>query len=64
MAEESKFKLSKRDRLRVFWRSQFLQASWNFERMQNIGWAYAMIPALKKNVHIKRRPFISIEASP
>jgi len=48
MAEESKFKLSKRDRLRVFWRSQFLQASWNFERMQNIGWAYAMIPALKK----------------
>lgn len=48
MAEESKFKLSKRDRLHVFWRSQFLQASWNFERMQNIGWAYAMIPALKK----------------
>lgn len=48
MAEESKFKLTKRDRLSVFWRSQFLQASWNFERMQNIGWAYAMIPALKK----------------
>ncbi|GEN50954.1 PTS system mannose/fructose/sorbose family transporter subunit IID [Alkalibacterium pelagium] len=48
MAEENKFKLTKRDRLSVFWRSQFLQASWNFERMQNIGWAYAMIPALKK----------------
>lgn len=47
MAEE-KFKLTKKDRLHVFWRSQFLQASWNFERMQNIGWAYAMIPALKK----------------
>ncbi|MCC5889481.1 MAG: PTS mannose/fructose/sorbose transporter family subunit IID [Alkalibacterium sp.] len=48
MAEENKYKLSKKDRLNVFWRSQFLQASWNFERMQNIGWAYAMIPALKK----------------
>lgn len=48
MAEEKKFKLTKRDRFKVFWRSQFLQASWNFERMQNVGWAYAMIPALKK----------------
>lgn len=48
MAEENKYKLTKKDRLGVFWRSQFLQASWNFERMQNIGWAYAMIPALKK----------------
>ncbi|MCC5894650.1 MAG: PTS mannose/fructose/sorbose transporter family subunit IID [Alkalibacterium sp.] len=50
MAEENKnkYRLTKKDRLHVFWRSQFLQASWNFERMQNIGWAYAMIPALKK----------------
>lgn len=48
MAEENNYKLTKRDRLKVFWRSQFLQASWNFERMQNVGWAYAMIPALKK----------------
>ncbi|OJF95350.1 PTS mannose family transporter subunit IID [Alkalibacterium sp. 20] len=48
MAENKKFKLTKKDRLKVFWRTQFLQASWNFERMQNVGWAYAMIPALKK----------------
>lgn len=50
MVEENKnkYRLTKKDRLNVFWRSQFLQASWNFERMQNIGWAYAMIPALKK----------------
>lgn len=41
-------KLSKKERFSVFWRSQFLQASWNYERMQNVGWAYAMIPALKK----------------
>lgn len=45
---EKNYKLTKKDRLTVFWRSQFLQASWNFERMQNVGWAYAMIPALKK----------------
>lgn len=45
---EKNYKLTKKDRLHVFWRSQFLQASWNFERMQNVGWAYSMIPALKK----------------
>lgn len=41
-------KLSKADRQKVWWRSQFLQGSWNYERMQNVGWAYAMIPAIKK----------------
>lgn len=46
-------KLTKKDRMNVWWRSQFLQASWNYERMQNVGWAYAMIPALKKLYHTK-----------
>ncbi|MGO2082532.1 PTS system mannose/fructose/sorbose family transporter subunit IID [Vagococcus sp.] len=46
-------RLTKKDRLSVWWRSQFLQASWNYERMQNVGWAYAMIPALKKLYHTK-----------
>ncbi|HFZ9973029.1 TPA: PTS system mannose/fructose/sorbose family transporter subunit IID [Streptococcus agalactiae] len=41
-------KLSKSDRQKVWWRSQFLQGSWNYERMQNMGWTYALIPALKK----------------
>lgn len=41
-------KLLKSDRQKVWWRSQFLQGSWNYERMQNMGWAYALIPALKK----------------
>lgn len=41
-------KLSKSDRQKVWWRSQFLQGSWNYERMQNMGWAYALIPVLKK----------------
>lgn len=48
MDEKNKVRLTKGDRFKVFWRSQFLQASWNFERMQNVGWAYSMIPALKK----------------
>jgi PTS system mannose-specific IID component len=43
-----KVTLSKKDRLSVAWRSTFLQGSWNYERMQNGGWAYAMIPAIKK----------------
>ncbi|WP_032507065.1 PTS system mannose/fructose/sorbose family transporter subunit IID, partial [Streptococcus mutans] len=36
------------DRRKVWWRSTFLQGSWNYERMQNLGWAYALIPAIKK----------------
>ena len=43
-----KIQLSKSDRQKVWWRSQFLQGSWNYERMQNLGWAYSLIPALKK----------------
>ena len=46
MAE--KLLLSKSDRKKVWWRSTFLQGSWNYERMQNLGWAYALIPAIKK----------------
>ncbi|GEA71065.1 MULTISPECIES: PTS system mannose/fructose/sorbose family transporter subunit IID [Lactobacillus] len=45
---EKKVTLSKRDRWDVMWHSQFLQGSWNHERMQNGGWAYSMIPALRK----------------
>ncbi|MDF7670623.1 PTS system mannose/fructose/sorbose family transporter subunit IID [Orbaceae bacterium ESL0721] len=45
---ENKIKLTKKDRLSVAWRSTFLQGSWNYERMQNGGWVYAMIPAIKK----------------
>ncbi|QIQ21152.1 PTS system mannose/fructose/sorbose family transporter subunit IID [Zophobihabitans entericus] len=45
---EQKIQLTKKDRLAVAWRSTFLQGSWNYERMQNGGWVYAMIPAIKK----------------
>ena len=43
-----KIQLSQSDRRKVWWRSTFLQGSWNYERMQNLGWAYALIPAIKK----------------
>lgn len=46
MAQE--VKLSKKDRISVWWRSTFIQGSWNYERMQNGGWAFSMIPAIKK----------------
>ena len=45
---ENRVTLSKKDRLSVAWRHQFLQGSWNYERMQNGGWCYSMIPAIKK----------------
>ena len=32
----------------VFWRSFALQGAFNYERMQNLGYAYAMIPVLRK----------------
>ena len=45
---ENKITLSQKDRISVWWRHQFLQGSWNYERMQNGGWCYSMIPAIKK----------------
>ena len=45
---EKKVQLSKKDRLSVALRSTFLQGSWNYERMQNGGWCYSIIPAIKK----------------
>lgn len=43
-----KIGLTKSERRKVMWRSQLLQGSWNYERMQNGGWVYSLIPALKK----------------
>lgn len=40
--------LSKKTRQRVWFRGQWLQASWNYERMQNLGWCYGLIPAIKE----------------
>ncbi|MBO0475915.1 PTS mannose/fructose/sorbose transporter family subunit IID [Vagococcus sp. DIV0080] len=45
---EKRIELTKKDRISTWLRSTFLQGSWNYERMQNGGWAYTMIPAIKR----------------
>ena len=40
--------IAKPDLRRVFWRSMLLEANFNFETMQNTGFAFAMLPVLKK----------------
>lgn len=41
-------KISKKELNRVFWRSFALQGAFNYEKMQNIGYAYAMLPVIRK----------------
>lgn len=48
-----KIHLTKADRIKVWWRSTFLQGSWNYERMQNGGFTYSLIPVLKRLYHTK-----------
>lgn len=50
---EEKQTLTRATHIRTVWRTTFLQGSWNYERMQNGGWVYAMIPAIKQLYHSK-----------
>lgn len=45
---EEQNKLSRSDLQKMFWRSQFLMATTNYERMQSLGAYYSIVPALKK----------------
>lgn len=45
---ESKQLLNKHDLNTIAFRSMFLQASFNYERMQACGWSFAILPGLKK----------------
>jgi len=36
------------DLLGVFWRSFFIQASWSYDRLQSLGFAFALIPILRR----------------
>lgn len=45
---EKQLKVTKSDLTKVFIRSNFFQGSWNFERMQALGWAYTYLPVLKR----------------
>lgn len=44
---EERIVLNQSVRRKVCNRHQFLQGTWNYERMQNGGWAFSMIPAIK-----------------
>lgn len=41
-------KVTKKELNKTFWRSFALQGAFNYERMQNIGYCYSMIPAIRK----------------
>lgn len=41
-------KITKKDLKKVFWRSIPMEHSWNYERMMNVGYCFAMLPVLKK----------------
>ena len=40
--------ITKRDLNRVFWRSFGMEWSWNYERQQNVAFAYSLIPIIEK----------------
>src|SRR5437762_872988 len=40
--------------LQTFFRSFFVQTLWNFERMQNVGFAFSMVPLLRQLGHSKK----------
>lgn len=40
--------LTDRDLRRVFWRSFMLDSSWNYERQQNIGYSFGIVPVIEK----------------
>lgn len=48
MTESNNHVLSKKDLTKLALRTLFLQASFNYERMQAGGWTYAMLPSLRK----------------
>ncbi|SHJ14020.1 PTS system, mannose/fructose/sorbose family, IID component [Clostridium amylolyticum] len=44
----SQVKISKKDIIKVFWRTQTYQLSWNYERLHNLCYCYCIMPVLKK----------------
>lgn len=40
--------LTRKDLMKTFWRSFTMEWAWNYERQSNLGYMYAMVPALNK----------------
>ncbi|MDF2882343.1 MAG: hypothetical protein K0R54_2900 [Clostridiaceae bacterium] len=51
--ENVKVEITKNDLMKVFWRSQVFQLSWNYERLQNLCYCYCIMPILKKLYNTK-----------
>ena len=49
MTSETKV-LNKRDLMKVFWRSFTMEWTWNYERQANLGYGFAMVPILEKQI--------------
>lgn len=47
-SKNTKSVITKKDFWSVFFRSLTLDASWNYERMQNLAYAYAMAPIIRR----------------
>lgn len=47
-------KITKKDLFNIFLRSFQMEFSWNYERQMNLAYVYAIIPALKKYIQIKK----------
>ena len=54
----SESKLTKKDITMLGIRSSFLQASFNYERMQACGFTWAMLPVLKKSTGMTKKQFL------
>ncbi|HHV74592.1 MAG TPA: hypothetical protein GXX41_08135 [Thermoanaerobacterium sp.] len=53
--KDESLKIGHKDLLKIFWRMQFYQISWNYERMQNLCYCYSIIPVLKKLYKTKEK---------
>ena len=48
-------RMKRGDLIEMFLRSLFVQSSWNFRRMQNVGFAYSLIPLARRSGDNKKR---------
>ena len=46
--DKNRVELTRRDRFNLSWRTTFVQANWNYERMHNVGFAYIFAPIIRK----------------
>ncbi len=54
-------KITKKDLMKVFWRTQIFQLSWNFERFQNLCYCYCIYPILKKLYKSKEELYVAVK---